>query len=144
MARKGEKNMTSEPAVVDGLMAGVMDEDGGAVGASVVEHGTDGTDGAERAQVVERVEGDELGTEDPAGMTLAAIDSEIARTETPSEYLTRARREFEARLAEIERERDELKTIENVAHTDYHAAQKFANELAKRRQALANERKRRG
>jgi hypothetical protein len=141
MGRKGKETMTSEPAVVDGLMAGVMDEDGGAAEGA---HGTDGTDGTHGAAEVESGAVHELGTDDPGAMTLASIDSEIARTESPSEYLTRARREFEARLAEIERERDELKTIENVAHTDYHAAQKFAHELAKRRQALTNERKRRG
>ena len=144
MARKGKETMTSEPAVVDGLMAGVMDEDGGAVGASEVAHGTDGTHGADGAVEVESGAAHELGTEDPGAMTLASIDSEIARTETPGEYITRARREFEVRLAEIERERDELKTIENVAHTDYFAAQRFADQLAKRRQALTNERKRRG
>jgi hypothetical protein len=123
-----------EPAAVDSVAAGVMTDEVGDAGAAVP---------ADDEIVTRETPTAEVGTAQPNAMTPDEIARELDTTPAPGEIIAKARQDFDAVTKTVEEERAELLAIERDAHVAYRTAQDFANTIARRRQALLNEQRRR-
>ena len=135
MGRKRGTEVHAEPATTLGIMTADPDTAPGVMDAQELDAPVPADDESTHH---------ELGTEDPRIMSASEIRAELDRTEKPGDALNRARLVFEDALRLVEQEREELKLIEASAHNNYAEGKRFAEQIAKRRQALENEERRRG